>query len=335
MALPVDIAMAAILLGALYSLILWERRMRTQQAQAITADARERLQSVAHAVLAGDQITATPRRDERVLTELLVELAPVLTGDSRRAIAAHFESTGGVLRVCRRLADPRALRRAEHAARLGDMCSELAQVPLQQALNDRDSDVRLAAARSLGRLGSGAATGPLLYALLRGLVPRIVVANSLLAIGAATLPGIRRMLTEDQPAARAVAAELLGRLGDPSDTAALQARLGDPAPVVREHACEALGRLGAGDAAAAIKALLGDDVADVRKAAAAALAAVGDEHSAPPLLGLVHEDCAEVAEVAARTLAAIVPELVLRLAAHEDAHPRLRHAASQLVAGVG
>jgi hypothetical protein len=48
----------------------------------------------------------------------------------------------------------------------------------------------------------------------------------------------------------------------------------------------------------------------------------------------VHGDCAEVAEIAAATLASIAPGLVTRMGAHEDAHPRLRHAASLLQAGL-
>ena len=73
---------------------------------------------------------------------------------------------------------------------------------------------------------------------------------------------------------------------------------------------------------------------NVRVAAAAALARVGGPHNAARLLEIVHHDCAEVAEVAAATLATIAPAIVSRAAAEEDAHPRVRHAASMLEAGL-
>jgi len=318
----------------MYALLLCARRAHAHRLERGRVEARERLEPLAHALLDGERPGAASRRDERALTAILAELAPALTGESRDAIADHFESTGAIARISRRLADPRAHRRAEHAALLGDMCSPLAEIPLLQALNDRDPDVRLAAARSLGRLRPRSAAGPLLYALIAGLVPRAVAANALLSIGAAALPGIRGLMQDDHPAARANAVELLGRLGNPRDSIAVRERLGDDAPLVRQRACEALARLGADDAGDALEELLSDDVADVRITAAAALATVGDERSAPTLLRLVHHDCVEVAEVAARSLAAVAPSVVERLGTGPDAHPQLRHVASLLEAGV-
>jgi HEAT repeat protein len=334
MAAPLEAALALIAVGVMYSLLLWARRAHAVRRDATRAEARDRLEPVAHALLDGEPAGTAARRDERALTEILADLAPALTGESRAAIAGHFESSGAVARVSRRLADPRAHRRAEHAAMLGDMCSQLAEVPLLQALNDRDPDVRLAAARSLGRLRPRTAAGPLLYALVQGLVPRAVAASALISIGTAALPGIRNLLRDEEPAARASAVELLGRLGNPRDSLSLRERLGDDAPLVRRRACEALARLGADDVGDALEELLSDQVADVRISAATALATVGDERSAPTLLRLVQHDCVEVAEVAARALAAVAPALVVHLGGEPDAHPQLRHAASLLQAGV-
>ncbi len=334
MAAPLEAALALIAVGVMYSLLLWARRAHAVRRDATRAEARERLEPVAHALLDGEPAGTAARRDERALTEILADLAPALTGESRAAIAGHFESSGAVARVSRRLADPRAHRRAEHAAMLGDMCSQLAEVPLLQALNDRDPDVRLAAARSLGRLRPRTAAGPLLYALVQGLVPRAVAASALISIGTAALPGIRNLLRDEEPAARASAVELLGRLGNPRDSLSLRERLGDDAPLVRRRACEALARLGADDVGDALEELLSDQVADVRISAATALATVGDERSAPTLLRLVQHDCVEVAEVAAQALAAVAPTLVVHLGGEPDAHPQLRHAASLLEAGV-
>jgi len=335
MAAPLEFVLVVVLIGAMYALLLWARRVHAHRSDELRAEARGRVEPVAHALLDGEPAGRTDRRDEHALTEILAELAPALTGESREAIAGHFETSGAIARVSRRLADPRAHRRAEHAALLGDMCSPLAEPPLLQALNDRDPDVRLAAARSLGRLGPRTAAGPLLYALVQGLVPRAVAANALIAIGAAALPGIRNLLSDDAPDARADAVELLGRLGNPRDSLSLRERLEDDAPLVRRRACEALARLGADDACDALEELLTDEVSDVRISAAEALAAIGDERSAPTLLRLVQHDEIEVAEVAARALTAVAPGLVVDLGGDMSAHPQLRHAASLLEAGVG
>ena len=83
-----------------------------------------------------------------------------------------------------------------------------------------------------------------------------------------------------------------------------------------------------------IRDRLADDERGVRAAAASALATVGGPNNAARLLEIVHDDCAEVAEIAAATLAAIAPGLVSRVGAEEDAHPKLRHAASMLQAGL-
>jgi HEAT repeat protein len=334
MAAPLEVALLLVLIGTMYSVLLCARRVHAHRGDERRAQARDRVEPVAHALLDGEPAARTARRDEHALTEILAELAPSLTGESREAIAGHFEESGAIARVSRRLADPRAHRRAEYAALLGDMCSPLAEVPLLQALNDRDPDVRLAAARSLGRLRPRSAAGPLLYALVQGLVPRAVAANALISIGAAALPGIRNLLSDEEPAARANAVELLGRLGNPRDSVSLRERLGDDAPLVRRRACEALARLGADDAGDALEELLTDEVAGVRMSAADALAAVGDERSAPTLLRLVHHDSVEVAEVAARALTAVAPGLVVELGGDIDAHPQLRHAASLIEAGV-
>ena len=197
---------------------------------------------------------------------------------------------------------------------LGDMCSPLAEVPLLQALNDRDPDVRLAAARSLGRLRPRTAAGPLLYALVQGLVPRAVAANALISIGAAALPGIRNLLDDDQPAARANAVELLGRLGNPRDSLSLRERLGDDAPARTAARVRGAGpprrRRRRRRARGAARETTSPTCASRPRRRSAT---VGDERSAPTLLRLVHHDCVEVAEVAARALAAVAPALVEHL----------------------
>ena len=251
----------------------------------------------------------------------------MVTGDTRAVIGRHFESTGAVERACRRLADPRPHVRASTAAQLGDMCSDLAELPLLQALHDGDADVRLAAARSLGRLRARPAATQLLHSLIRREVPRAVATGALLSIGAAALPGIRQLLAHAHPRARADAVELLGLLGNPADSVLLQERLADDTAAVRSRACHALRRLGAHDAKHAVESALADPEAEVRAAAAEALGHLGDRDSTAVLIHVAQSDVADVARVAAESLVQIAPALAGRVAASRNASPQIRRAA--------
>jgi HEAT repeat protein len=334
MAAPLLASLALVAIGFMFALLLCARRIHANRMEREDLAARREAEPVLHALLDGDEVDRSTSADDAALATLLAEISPSLAGDTRNAIADHFESSGAIGRASRGLGHPLAHRRAESAALLGDMCSDQAEPVLLLALNDRDPDVRLAATRSLGRLRSRSAVIPILHSLACRHVPRAVAANAVLTIGAAALPGIRTLISTEHPATRAAAVELLGRLGNPRDGESLRDRLADRAPLVRERACEALAHLGADDVDQALEDLLADDVRNVRAAAAAALATVGGPHNAARLLEIVHDDCAEVAEVAAATLASIAPSLVARMGTHEDAHPRLRHAASMLQAGL-
>ena len=334
MAAPLLASLALVAIGFMFALLLCARRIHANRMEREDLAARRDAEPVLHALLDGDEVDRSTSADDAALATMLAEISPSLAGDTRNAIADHFESSGAIGRASRGLGHPLAHRRAESAALLGDMCSGQAEPVLLLALNDRDPDVRLAATRSLGRLRSRSAVIPILHSLACRHVPRAVAANAVLTIGAAALPGIRTLISTEHPATRAAAVELLGRLGNPRDGESLRDRLADRAPLVRERACEALAHLGADDVDQALEDLLADDVRNVRAAAAAALATVGGPHNAARLLEIVHDDCAEVAEIAAATLASIAPSLVARMGTHEDAHPRLRHAASMLQAGL-
>jgi HEAT repeat protein len=334
MAAPLLASLALVAIGFMFALLLCARRIHANRLEREDLAARRDAEPVLHALLDGDEVDRSTSGDDAALATMLAEISPSLTGDTRRAIAEHFESSGAIGRASRGLGHPLAHRRAESAALLGDMCSDQAEPVLLLALNDRDPDVRLAATRSLGRLRSRSAVIPILHSLACRHVPRAVAANAVLTIGTAALPGIRTLISTEHPATRAAAVELLGRLGNPRDGESLRDRLADRAPLVRERACEALAHLGADDVDQALEDLLADDVRNVRAAAAGALATVGGPHNAERLLEIVHYDCAEVAEVAAATLTSIAPGLVARMGTHEDADPRLRPAASMIQAGL-
>ena len=171
-----------------YARLLTWRHRREARRLGRRRRALERVEPFALGLLDGDAVL--PRADDApALNELLTGMAPTITGESRQAIADYFLSTGELDRAIAGLGDRRWPVRAAHAASLGDMCHARAEPALIERLGDGHPEVRLAAARSLGRLRSREAAEPLAEALVAGAVPRAVATASLLAIGAAVACG--------------------------------------------------------------------------------------------------------------------------------------------------
>jgi HEAT repeat protein len=325
----VAILLASLALTALtmaFAVTLYVRRLGAQRRRSLAADALEFVEPIALDLLDGNDGAHVATEHEAALAESLSRLAPMVTGDTRATIGRHFDSTGAVERACLRLADPRPHVRAVTAAQLGDMCSDRAELPLRQALHDSDPDVRLAAARSLGRLETRPAAAQLLHSLVHREVPRAVATGALLSIGAVALPGIRSLLTHAHPRARADAVELLGLLGNPADSPLLHERLSDDAAAVRSRACHALRRLGAHDAKSAVELALADAAVEVRVAAAEALGQLGDRDSSVQLIHVAQTDHADVASAAAEALVQVAPGIARRIAASNNATAQIRRA---------
>lgn len=323
------VSMALTALTVLLSIVLLARRLRSGRRRAAAESALRRVEPAALGLLDGDPPVSVDPELDTALAEALSRLAPLVTGDTRASIAEYFESSGALERAGQRLADPRGHVRAATAAQLGDMCSEQAVLPLLQALHDRDQDVRLAAARSLGRLRTKRAANPLLHSLVHRHVPGAVAIGALLAIGAASLPGVRALLGHSHPAARADGVELLGLLGNPSDSLLVTERLADEDAPARTRACQALRRLGALDAKAAVEIALTDSDPQVRQAAAEALGQLGDRTSSAGLIHAAQTDLPDVARSAAESLARLAPGLAGRIAASSNASPHLRRGAAR------
>src|SRR5262245_9014548 len=151
------------------SFLAWQERRR----DALVA----RLRAAALALVDGDAAKPPPElrgAEQEVFAALLNGYARRLSGDARARIADYFETSGGVDEQLTRLGSRRAWRRATAAFALGDMCSSRASPDLLRALGDRRREVRMAATRSLGRLGALDAVEPLIHEALAGRVPRDV-----------------------------------------------------------------------------------------------------------------------------------------------------------------
>lgn len=179
------------------------------------------------------------------------------------------------------------------------------------ALQDRDSDVRLAAARAISLVGTDDAAEALLVGLRARDLPdeRIIerlrhrwalhrlvaaldtsdtgpaeqhfhagVARALALIGDNFAePALLELLARGSPEERINAVRALGRCGTPRSFAAIHAALSGPDERVRGQAATAAGELGDATAVPLLERAMGDPGWWVRSNAAAALAKLGDD----------------------------------------------------------
>jgi HEAT repeat protein len=279
---------------------------------------------------AAEPVSELHGEEAEAFAGILGGYARSVSGDARRRIATYFEASGGVEEQLRSLRSRRAWRRATAAFTLGDMGSPRAVPDLLRALDDRARDVRMAAARSLGRLGAAEATEPVIASSLSGRVPRDVAGLALLDLGPTAVPRLLELTEDADPRIRAAAVELVGLLGNAPDAKPILDRLRDPAAAVRAAGADALGRLGAGEARDALVRALEDRVPAVRAAAAHALGRTGGRRAAEALLPVARAHEFEPARAAAEALARIDPPLVLQTASEPDAGPHLREAADRI-----
>lgn len=116
--------------------------------------------------------------------------------------------------------------------------------PIVALLHDPAERIRREAAVSLGKLGeprAASALAPMLSDPLFSI--RVPAARALGKLGKEGAAALRSALTQGDFKVRGLAAETLGKVGDPAALDDVAALLGDPVPAVRAYAAEALGRL--------------------------------------------------------------------------------------------
>ena len=291
------------------------RRIFSAVVERRASEADRVLRPLVVAFLAGDAaqppLLDAPRR---ALGELLARYGRLVQGDARDRVAALAAETGLAETLRRRLRARRPWRRSGAARRLGDLGMTSAVPELLALLDDRVRDVRQAVATSLGQLRAAQAVGRLLGSLTDGRIPASCVRWALVEIGSDALPGLRATAGYRDPAVRAMAVQLVSRLGDPSDGPWLEAALGDADPRVRVAAARGLGRLGGAPAADALRARLEDSDDAVRAAVAGSLGRLGVASALDALLSLAVDGPFDVAAAAARAAVAIDPVAARRAA---------------------
>jgi HEAT repeat protein len=326
-----QLASLALALGAVLTLaVLIARRSFLARAERRSSAAETRLRPLAIAIVEGEPVELTIGDAEAsILAEIVSRYSRALQGDSRVRIAAFFEQQGQVERELGRLTHRRGWRRATAAFALGDMGSARAVPQLIAAMDDRDREVRTAAARSLGRLDAVSAAPRLVEALASGAVPRAVAGQALIAIGPAAATELHPLLSSPDESMRRAAAEVLGLIGGGAEAPLLAAAAMDPAAEVRGAALRALGKVGGKAESGVVREALDDRVPFVRTAAAHAAAGMGDRAAVPALIEQARSDGYDPALAASRALSALDPRGLIEAAERDQAGPFLRQAATR------
>ena len=273
---------------------------RTAVAAVLQADSPT---SAVPAALAG----LSPRRQIRVLSELAVSLG----GEQRRRLLS-LASDAGLEARARRWCASRLWWRRMHGARLlGLLGSGESVVPALFA--DRRAEVRAQAAEWAAWHPSAHVIGRLIEMLADpSNVCRFTVKDSLLRIGRPTVEPLADHLSTRSGAAAEAGLTVAVGLADPRLMSCGLRLIGDQRPPTRALAAALVGSLGGGEAAQALVALLRDPEPSVRASAAKGLAAIGHWPASPALVESLRDPAWAVRRQAALALRALgAPGLLL------------------------
>jgi HEAT repeat protein len=233
---------------------------------------------------------------------------PMLTkvrGTTRDALVQWLQRSGAIDSAMEKIRSRNRVERAIAAEQLGAASIASAWEEIAALLDDPVRDVRVVAARSLGKLGDARATSSLLASMTGAQpVPPGIVAMSLMHLGAAAVDGLLLGLEDDSPIVRSISAQLLGMHGALAATDVLMTVVsGDADRQVRASAAESLGRIGS---PAAIDPLIVATTleadAQVRAAAAKALGMIGGRAAVGALIVLLDDPSESVGSSAAQAL---------------------------------
>jgi len=215
-------------------------------------------------------------RSEAAARDLALEADrawPRLSQAERDLLVYHVRAAGVALALERATQSLLPPRRARAAAAIGELRLAESSAQLAEMLRDRNRWASMAAARALGRIGSGFAAQALLDALEEGLVPEQRLVEALGGAWAEE-PLLRAFRGPRTVALRVPLADALGRTGSPAAAEVLAAAMPAASVDLRVRIVRALARLGRPEP---VRAAMSDPHGRVRAQAAWALGRLGDE----------------------------------------------------------
>lgn len=225
--------------------------------------------------------TLLPDPDRKALEEVLLRMGDEGAEEWKEHVIALYEMGGFAGERMRQLASPFKSRRSDAARKLGRICDPRALPRLEELLSDGSEEVEEAALYALGRIGNREALEAMAGALDRGdRWAQEKVAEAVEEAGAESRLFLLDLLADENPAKRAFAAEVLGRVGGPEEAAHLERALGDGEIDVRARAADSLGELRYGPARPALLSALEDTAWEVRSQAVKALGKIGKSEDA-------------------------------------------------------
>jgi hypothetical protein len=246
-----------------------------------------------------------------LLADLAVELIQMVRGADKERLTALAVQAGVPQRLLKQLRSRSSRDRLAAVEALAEFRFEQTVAALHKALEDRNPDVRIAAAMSLASMGHAPPARELIRKLgigtresslltiglfeeiaaarpeqIRAVIedpagPGLVKAAAIESLSASSdyslVPTINRLAMEADPASEELPRYLLSlaQFGHPAGIPAVNRALSIGAPRARAAACEAAGRIGVVEAAGRLAELLDDEDWWVRFRAGEALARLG------------------------------------------------------------
>jgi HEAT repeat protein len=249
--------------------------------------------------------------------ELVAGLLPKLRGADRSVLVDILRRRGTIEQACRDTRFHTSLRRALSAELLGSAGAVEGIPHVSRLLGDRNRQVRLAAVRALGRIGTAESATALITHLdqAEAGIPPQPVTMSLLRMGTPAAGPLRTALDAKQATVRTMAAEVLGVLGVIEAADALERILRNDCDLtVRIGAAHALGRMGLPSSVPLlIRALKVEHHPELLGAACTALGQIGNPEAIPALEWAIGHTTPAVRIAAAQALLALGPAGLARL----------------------
>jgi HEAT repeat protein len=271
-------------------------RLTRERTVELSAIVRQRVTPL---VLSWTESATTPklptkRSERRMAIDIALELVPKLRGADRDAIVAVLVGLD-VASVARAQANSRFITRRVRGACTLDVLAQRNDADVfTRLLTDRNRQIRIVAARAVGRLGSVEAVPLLMDGLTRRSLPANTVSMAIVRVGTDAATVLLPSLRSSDPLTRSIAAELLGYLGATHASRHLMEALDDTDTSVAKAAATALGRLQLAESEMALRYRLAteytSETPDIALCIAlvTALGRVGDRRAIPILTASLH-----------------------------------------------